>query len=271
MRDVRVLSCAVLVLAAPSCAEPVGDERLARQASLGMTIEYQAIRFADRVLTDAVDCAATPEANAASIATTIEGNLGSCAEVLQAGSGVDVTTGASCDFGFDTIASLATQIEVSRDGRDLVFAFELPRARINGLDAVGSMVLRTSDCDAYRASLDLASNEYTVATADGAPLEVTLSPMRTRIGGVLDVVALGAAAGMADLSIDNDAIGFEIGDCWPRAGALRGVRTGASSGAVTITFDATTVEMGLARVSPAIAGSTAYELPLYGPCPDTRP
>jgi hypothetical protein len=270
MRHACLLLCFASALLV-SCAEPVGDERLARQASLGMTIEYQAIRFADRVLTDAVDCSASPEANATAIASAIEGNLGSCAEVLQSGAGVDVTTGASCDFGFDTIASLATQIAVSRDGTDLVFSFELPRARINGLDAVGSMVLRTSDCDAYRASLDLASNEYTIATAEGAPLDITLSPARTSIGGVLDVVALGATAGMGALSIDNEAIGFEVGDCWPRGGALRGVRTGASGAMVTITFDATTVEMGFARVSPAIAGSSAYELPLYGPCPDTRP
>jgi hypothetical protein len=133
------------------------------------------------------------------------------------------------------------------------------------------MVLRTTDCGAYRASLDLASNEYTIATAEGAPLDVGLSPSRTSIGGVLDVVALGAAAGMGELSIDNEAIGFEVGDCWPRGGALRGVRTGASGTAVTINFDPTTVEMGRARVSPAIGGRSDYELPLYGPCPDTRP
>ncbi len=271
MRHVGFVASLLSVLLVASCSEPVGDERLARQASLGMTIEYQALRFADRVLTDAIDCSATPEANALAIATMIEGNLGSCAEVLQTGADVDVTTGASCDFGFDTIASLASQIAVTREGSELVFSFELPRARINGLDAVGTMVLRTSDCGAYRATMDLASNEYTVATPAGAPLDVSLSSSGTRVGGVLDVVALTGATGMRELSVDNDAIGFEVGDCWPRGGALRGVRTGGDAASVTITFDTSTVEMGIARVAPSIAGSAAYELPLYGPCPDTRP
>jgi hypothetical protein len=271
MRHARVLLCVVSVLLASSCAEPIGDERLARQASLGMTIEYQALRFADRVLTDAVDCSASPEANALAIAATIECNLGSCAEVLQRGSGVDVTTGASCDFGFDTIASLATEIAVSREGEELVFSFELPRARINGLDAVGSMVLRTHDCGAYRASMDLVSNEYTITTPDGAPLEVTLSSARSSVRGMLDVEALSATAGLRELSIDNDTIAFDVGDCWPRGGALRGLRAGAGGAMVTITFDATTVELGHAHIAPSIAGSAFYELPMYGPCPDTRP
>lgn len=264
----RLSSVFLVALGLVACSEPVGDATLARQAALGMTIEYQAVRFADRVLTDAVDCSASPEDNATAIAALVDGTLGGCGEVTASGAGVDVVTGASCEFGHDTIASLASHLDVSRDADELVFAFELPRARINGLDAVGTMTLRTSDCASFRTTMDLASNEYTIATHDGDALDVRLSPSGTGIDGVLDVVALNGLAGARELSVANDALAFEVGDCWPRGGSLQGVRATTT---VTLAFDATTVELGIARVVPAVAGASAYELPQYGPCPDQIP
>ncbi|MBX7195735.1 MAG: hypothetical protein K1X94_27000 [Sandaracinaceae bacterium] len=252
----------------PACSEPVGDERLARQAALGQTIEYQAIRFADRVLTETIDCTATPEENAAAIAARVGGDLGACGDVMQTGAGVDVMTGASCDFGHDTIASLASHLDITREADELVFAFDMPRARINGLDAVGTMTLRTSDCGTFHTTMALESNEYTIATPAGDALEVQMSTTATSIGGLLDVHALHAAAGMQDLTVHNDTLGFEIGDCWPRSGAIRGMRDSAM---ITITFDATSVASGNGRVTPAVGGTTVYELPMYGPCPDQIP
>ena len=69
MRSLPLLVSVLLptLLAISSCASPTGDERLARQAALGATIEHQALRFADQLLYDAIDCAGTPDDNAAAM------------------------------------------------------------------------------------------------------------------------------------------------------------------------------------------------------------
>jgi hypothetical protein len=250
------------------CSAPSGDGRLARQAALGMTIQHQVLRFADQLLYDAIDCTATPEENAAAIATLTATDLGTCAEVMQTGPELDVMTGASCGFGEAVYASLATHVAISRDGEDLVLALELSRARINGLDTDGTLTLRSADCRTFRASMDIESVEYTIATPAGEELVLVADPGQSTLTGPLDVVALNASAAERELAIENDAMVFGAGQCWPEGGGIRGMR-GASM--VTITFDAATTTIGDAHVSPAIDGTTAYSLPQYGPCPDTDP
>lgn len=263
-----VLGSLVLLASLAACSSPTGDARLARQAALGMTIQHQVFRFADRLLYDAIDCAATPEENAAAIASLTATGLGTCAEVMQTGPELDVMTGASCGFGEAVYASLATHVAVSREGEDLVLALELSRARINGLDTDGTVTLRSADCRTFRASMDIASTEYTIATPAGEELVLVADSGQSTLTGPLDVVALNAAAAERELVVENDAMIFGAGQCWPQGGAIRGMR-GPSM--ITITFDAATTTIGDAHVAPAIDGTTAYALPQYGPCPDTDP
>ncbi len=233
-----------------------------------MTIEHQVLRFADRLLYDNIDCAGSAEDNAASVASAAEGNLGSCAEVTQRGAEVDVVTGASCDFGEHAFASLETHVALSREGSDLVISMEIPRGRVNGLDAVGNLTLRSADCAAFTASLDIASTEYTIATPAGAALQLALAPDRATVTGPLDVVALNAPVGERELSVEHDAMTFGAGQCWPEGGVIRGRR---EPGLVTIAFDASTTLAGMASITPTVAGTAVYALPEYGPCPDTDP
>jgi len=251
-----------------SCGSSEGDARLARQAALGMTIEHQVLRFADRLVYDAIDCEGSADANAASIASAVQGNLGSCAEVMLRGAEVDVVTGASCDFGEHAFASLETHVALSREGSDLVISVELPRGRINGLDTVGNVTLRSADCAAFTATMDIASTEYTVATPAGASHRFDLAPERAMLSGSIDVVALNAPPGERELSVEHDGMVFGAGQCWPEGGAIRGRR---EPGLVTIAFDGTTTLAGLASITPTIAGTSTYALPEYGPCPDTDP
>lgn len=263
-----LVSSLVLGGLAAGCGSSDGDSRLARQAALGMTIEHQALRFADRLLYDSIDCTGTAEDNAASIATAVSGNLGSCAEVTQRGAEVDVVTGASCDFGEHAFASLETHVALSREGDALVVSIELPRGRINGLDTVGNVTLRSADCAAFEATMDLASTEYTIATPAGTSLRFDLMPERATVTGALEVVALNAPAGARELVVEHEAMVFGAGQCWPEAGVIRGRREPAL---VTITFDASTTLAGTATITPTIGGTSAYALPEYGPCPDTDP
>ncbi len=257
-----------VLFALAGCASPAGDERLARQAALGATIEHQALRFADQLLYDAIDCAGTPDDNAAAIEATVSGNLGTCAEITRAGAELDVVTGASCSFGEHVYASLSTNVAVSREGSDLVLALTLSRARINGLDTEGTVTLRSADCRTFRAAMDLTSTEYTLATRAGEELVVESEATRTTVTGSIDVVALNASMAERFLTVDNDGMVFGTGQCWPEAGAIHGSRSPAL---VTIAFDATTPVAGNAQVSPGIDGTSLYALPMYGPCPDTDP
>jgi hypothetical protein len=262
------VSLALVLLASSftSCASPAGNARLARQAAMGMTIEHQVLRFADQLLYDALDCAGTPEANAAAIASAATTRLGTCAEVMQVGPELDVMTGASCAFGERVYASLASHVTVAREGSDLVVAMDLESARINGLVTDGTVTLRSADCRTFRASLDLASTEYALVVPASAPLVVESAPARTTVTGALEVTALDAPAAERDLVVDHDAMIFGTGQCWPEGGAIVGAR---AADAITIAFDPATTTMGDARVTPAVDGTSAYLLPHYGPCPDT--
>jgi hypothetical protein len=262
----RAFCCLCVSILLAGCAAPADtgavlsdDETSTAEAGGGgVAVNQETTTLADSLFNfdPTIDPAATPEANAASIARNTEINAQGCGSISVSDATVSVDFGAAPGCVLASGAQIAGVISVgvSKSGNTTTIALGLTNVVVNGQGVSGTASFATTTGSTFTVSSSLVSNGKTVTSS----VTVTGGANSFALSGTSKVVEGGTTT---TLTFNN--LTHVKGECYASSGSVTIAKGGTTE---TMTFTAPIPQTGQVSVQVG-RRTTTTTLPPYGDCP----